>query len=213
MKRISIVAVLTCVASLSFAQVSVGAVAGLTYTLEDFKDLEELGLDVLQIGVPLLAEVGYKLPVAFNVPGLGAGALTAGAQAGWLHLASGNLEESESMYGMTVTTKFDFSMTTIPMLFFARAEAGLLYVDLGLGFHSWTAKASGSVEFDGFKETFDESDKGTDFAAYLGAGVKFALSDKLDLRAGGVYYSLGVDGDVEYDTAAIGAVVGVSYKL
>ena len=202
MKRIVLVlVVLAVVTTGAFAQWVVGAELGFNYLLEDWSDYD----DVNQVGFPVMLEVGYQLPYETDFGAMGMSTFTVGGKFGFINNIV-SFEDSGTGYD------YNFKIWTIPVFAYGRAEAGLLYAELGLGLHAWTLDSE--LESDLFGDR-DFGDNGIDVGVYLSGGVNFPLSEQLFLRGGLTFTKLSFDLDAEDESAGniLGVTVGVSYKL
>jgi hypothetical protein len=184
------------------SQWSLGLDAGFLFLLEDTADLEDAGADVSKIGFPVMVGAGYQLPAEFEAGGLGMANLIVGGKLGYLNNV---LKVESTILGVA----YESHLKTIPIMAFGRAEAGILYAELGLGLHAWTW----DIESGGM----DLGDNGLDVGLYLSSGVNLPLSEQLSLRGGLTFMSLSFDVSENEEDAPegrmFGVTVGASYKL
>jgi len=160
---------------------TVGAGAGITWTLDNQAQIDALttaGYAVNQVGAPLTAELGYGFAPGWGEPFADDARLTFGARVETLNLETRTHPASAETDG---TQWNDINLPVVPIHLFARLDSGWLFADLGAGvfFNNGTyANETGSSTGDGFTAP------GPGFSAQASAGYRTRLIGNLSLRIG-----------------------------
>ncbi|HZK19175.1 MAG TPA: outer membrane beta-barrel protein [Treponemataceae bacterium] len=173
----------------AYAQLSAGVSSGVTFSFEDSSALK--GYSERKAGFPFLAQVGYTLPVAFDVP-TGSTHIIVGGRFGYENLWAFKNDAENTKVGLW----------TLPLNVFGRLESGFFYVDIGLGIHIWFLPY--------LDNGIDVGENGVGFSSKVSSGVKYTLREKIDLHGGLVFNTFRL---IKTYTNTMGINIGVVYTF